>query len=195
MAIVTHVPPSIWLRLVLLFYKMVWIFRPLLRHLGIELKMSWNEVIFATRLLLPQIAGYGPQVVVGVGVGGAIWGAVLAGSLHDLPLVVVDRRVSRKKNARHVELIGKGAITNNSDLISGKKLLLVNAEMISGQTILTAKELVESLQPDDIKLACIDFNTISSVRPDFAYASHNGVIQKPWRRVKTYTNPDEPVRK
>ncbi len=194
MAIQVSVPPTLWLRLGLLFYRTMWVIRPLLRRMGMEPRMSWAEVIFATKLLLPSIASYGPEVVVGVGIGGAIWGAVLAGSLHDIPLVVLDRRVRYTAGERHVELIGSEGINANAALIRRKKVLLVNAEVLSGRTTLRVKELLRELEPTEIKLACLDLNTFAQVRPDYSYASHNGVIQKPWRRVPTYTNPDEPVR-
>jgi len=187
-------PPTIWLRLVWLFYRIMWVFRPLLRRFGIETKMSWKEVIFATKLLLPAIKSYGPDVIVGVGVGGGIWSALLAGSLHDLPFLVIDRQVRYDGNERKVNLIGVAGVEANADLIREKKVLLVNAEVISGETIKLAKNLLNSLNPDQIRLGCLDFNTVSKVRPDFAYVSHSGVIQKPWRAVPTYTNPDEPVR-
>lgn len=194
MSIVAKMPASLWLRLAFLFYRVKWRLRPMLRWVGVDLRMSWEEVIFATKLLLPEIGAYNPDIVIGLGIGGAVWGGVLAGSLNDKPLLVLDRIVHRSDGKRDVELVGPSSITANGDLIKGKRVLLVNAEIISAQTTLEAIKLIEPLEPAGIKIAALDYSSDAQRQPDFAYLRNKGRLQKPWRRVPSFPNPDELVR-
>ena len=45
-----------------------------------------------------------------------------------------------------------------------------------------------------VRVACIDWNPLATIRPDYYYMTSDPAIQKPWRVLSTYSNPDDTSR-
>lgn len=186
------VPASVWKKLILLLYRAKWRLYPALRLFGLSSRMGWGEIDVATRALVAKISPWNPEVVVGVGVGGAIFGAILAGNLDDCPLIVTDRHVTWAANRRESRLMDSDVGEERTRLLHSKRVLLVHAEIVSGKTTERAIEyLCKFTLKESVRIACTDFNEASSVRPDYWYMRTQSIIQKPWRITQTYRNPDD----
>jgi hypoxanthine phosphoribosyltransferase len=186
-----NLPTGLWLRLILLLYKAKWVVYPLMRFFGSNARMSWGELTFATRVLVPQISSFNPDVVVGVGIGGTIFGAILAGNLDDKPLVALDRVVTWAANRRESSLVDRHDGPERQALFSGKRILLVHAEIVSGKTTERVLDYLKEFDPTEIRIACTDHSPASSVRSNYSYMRASGIIQKPWRITQTYRSPDD----
>jgi len=180
---------SIGMRICYIFYRIIWFIRPILRFFGIKLRFSWQEVMFATRLLSQLLSRYNPDLVIGVGVGGTGWGAILAGNLKDKPFIVLDRLIRWSNGNREAE-VDTVSLCERREQIVSKRILLVFAEIISGQTEVRAKSYVEQFNPSQIRIACLNYQPYATITPDYYYICCESIIQKPWRQSNTYTCPD-----
>ena len=190
----TDVPVSMVLRLVLILYRAKWFVRPLLRQFGFRPKMSWKEVMCATRQLAPALSAYNPDLIIGVGVGGTIWAAILAGNLSDKSFVGIDREVTWSGGSREVRMTNMACLEEIRERITGKRILLVSGEIRSGQTLTLFKNHIKSFDPLEIRAASLDYSNSATARPEYYYLCSQEVIQKPWRELDTYTNPDNGAR-
>jgi hypoxanthine phosphoribosyltransferase len=184
------IPISIKLRILLLLYRAKYLIRPLLRIFGLKLNMTWTEVGLAVQLIAPEVSRYNPEAVFGVGVGGTLYGAMLAGNLGGPPFIGLDRQVNWH-GKREVSLVASGSICGHKDLIQGKRVLLVSAEIRSGQTTDVLKREIQSLGPSEIRIACIDYSPEATVTPDYWYLCERRVLQKPWRLLTTSRCEDD----
>ncbi len=115
--------------------------------------LSWNLVDKGVGLLTKKIqeSHYNPDVIVGVGRGGSIVGAMISATLDKdgiIPLTTVDRKYYKR---------GKVEIIFYDDLkrLNGKKVLLATAEVYRGKTLDTTRELVLNESPDEVKVATL----------------------------------------
>jgi hypoxanthine phosphoribosyltransferase len=182
---------SIKWRLLKLIYKQKWRFYPLLR-LFIAVKYSWLEVELAVAVLVRKTASYNPELIVGVGVGGAILAAMIAGNAEDRDFVVLDRKVQWNDGKRNVLLNGSRALTSQN--VKDKRILIVTAEVISGATMERSVELLLKRGAIQIKKACFVKLNTSSFVPDYFVYSTSAIVQMPWRIMEEYHNPDQLIR-
>jgi hypoxanthine phosphoribosyltransferase len=66
----------------------------------------------------------------------------------------------------------------------------VSAEIRSGQTTRLFRKEIDSLNPQEIKIACLDYSPEATITPDFWYLQSQRVIPKPWAILETY-RPDD----
>ena len=187
----SNIPPGIWIRTLILCYKAKKFISVFLGFLGIKTKLSWFEYDLSIKILCFPLSRFNPDIVVGVGVGGSILAATIAGNLNKT-FIAIDREVNWN-NKRNVTLVDDPITDERKKLFANKKVILTSAEIISGKTTRKIKEYIEQFNPQEIKVACIDYNPIaaSEITPDYYYLTTSKIIQKPWRILKTYICPDD----
>ena len=124
-----HIPSGLWIKLLFYVYKLKNYFRPAVRVFRLNPRMSWAEIEFAVKALEIPINRYGPEVICGIGVGGTIFGAILAGNLNDLPFFSIDRIVSYKSNKRIVELVDFFNDDSKVKYLKDKRVLTVSGPL------------------------------------------------------------------
>lgn len=191
----SNIPPGFWIKFIFLCYKAKKYIRAFLGFFGLTRKLSWSEYDLSIKILCFPLSRFNPDIVVGVGVGGSILAATIAGNLNK-KFIAIDREVDWN-NERNVALVDAPITDERKKLFSNKKVILTSAEIISGKSTRKVKEYIEQFNPQEIKVACIDYNPIaaSEITPDYHYLTTYKIIQKPWRILKTYPCPNDNQRK
>ncbi|MET8044735.1 phosphoribosyltransferase family protein [Micromonospora sp. NPDC005215] len=147
-------------------------------------KISWRMVETCTRSLLEEIqaSSFDPDVVIGVGRGGAILGGMLAGNMGHLPLFVVDTILDRTDGVSAAHIRYPGVLPD----LAGKKLLLAVGELYSGQDLRAALDLAKSKSPSMIKTVSLFSHPASSIRPDYVGRETRQPLSAPWRMSDVY---------
>ena len=190
----TNIPLGLKIRALYLLFRAFRRFCQYLSFLGLKSKMSWAEFSLAVKILVRSMSRDNPDVILGIGIGGSITGATIAGNLGK-PFLSFDREVEWN-GSRDVSLLPPDF--NEiwaSEYLSGKKVLIVSAEIVSGQTITSSIDLINKYNPKEIFSCCIDFNPLTGNKaPNYYYTESKDIIQKPWRILSTYPNPDDNAR-
>lgn len=147
-------------------------------------RFSWKEVDKLTKKLIRQISDdmFVPDVIVGIGRGGSILGALLSGNLRtpgknrNVPLLVVDR-IYEWINGERVEVENK--MIDFSPL-AGKKVLLVAGDVLTGGTMKFFLHEIESVGVKEIKTACLVKGVASTYHPDYFGKEITGDFHMPW---------------
>ena len=80
------------------------------------------------------------------------------------------------------------AVLSNEELFGGERILITGGTGYLGRTL--AQEIVK-YNPKEIFTCCIDFNPLTRNKaPNYYYTESKDIIQKPWRILSTYPNPD-----
>jgi hypoxanthine phosphoribosyltransferase len=160
-----------------------------------EVTLSWEQFNAAIVKLAPDLV-YRTDIIVGVGVGGAIVGATLAGNLNK-PFLCLDREVSYDASRlRTTSLIGAEWSQAKRDLIRSKRVVVVSAEIVSGATTNLAMDLMRRFGAASVSTCCIYAYEERTVQADYFYRERRagGVVQMPWRILPSYSNPDDVIR-
>lgn len=132
---------------------------------------------------LIQEAGFDPDIVVGIGRSGAIFGGMLAGDLGIKPLAVVDRRYEwDAKGDRHVRPI----LFVPADAIKGQKVLLVEGAPRTGLTLRVVRNAIEKLLPDEIRSAAPMRTRHTITKIQFYAETVKTIRRMPWRITADY---------
>ncbi|MGC4861355.1 phosphoribosyltransferase [Micromonospora sp. DT41] len=147
-------------------------------------KISWRMVETCTRSLLKEIqaSSFNPDVVIGVGRGGAILGGMLAGNMGHLPLFVIDTILDKTDGLSAAHIRYPEVLPD----LAGKRLLLAVGELYSGQDLRAALELAKSKAPATIKTVSLFSHPASSIKPDFVGRETKQPLSAPWRMSDVY---------
>lgn len=139
-------------------------------------KFSWREFDKYVKKLIDKIDddNYIPDVIVTIGRGGAVLGAVLSGNLarhgkcpekskRNIPLLGTDRIYEWDDGQRH-EIPNK--MVDFSPL-RGKKVLLVAADVLTGGTMEFFNKQIRKVQTDDLRTACLVKGMTSAYKPKY----------------------------
>jgi len=135
-----------------------------------------------------------PTLIVGIGRGGAIFGAMISGCLGHCPLLVVDREYKWKDSGRIEDIIFFVDIpTSYLD-----RVLLVAGEIHSGKTMKLYYNYFRSLGAKEIRKAVLFFEEGCPVNVEYiGIRSTKKNILMPWMFSKNYIradrSPPEPV--
>ena len=137
-------------------------------------KLTWDDALRTARTLLEQISGAGwkPDLVIGIGRSGGIWGGWLAGNLGSLPFVAIDDKYEDVEAGLSVDFpCGKSILSNVQEFYSEHgtlKVLVVEGASRSGGTPQKFREqFAEILRHWDVKLAVVYKNPGSAAAIDF----------------------------
>jgi hypoxanthine phosphoribosyltransferase len=127
---------------------------------------------------------YYPSIIVGIGRGGAIIGALLSGCMKNIPILVLDRVYKWDNRRRDEDIIGEIVLKKKLDSV-----LLVAGELHTGNT---AKKFINYFEKlgvasDNIKVLSFMKEKYPALEPDFwYYESEKPDIRLPWMLTKNY---------
>ena len=144
-------------------------------------KLTWDDVLRVAEQVLDQIeqGTWKPDVVIGLGRSGGIWGGWLAGNLGSLPLAVVDISYDPSPSGMNVTFPGGADVLTSIRRSRGEhlKVLVVEGATSRGQT---PQEFFRSFATEldgwDTRLGVLYKNPASTAVVDFV-GSHD---LEPW---------------
>jgi len=147
-------------------------------------KISWKKVEKGIKQLKEDLikANYYPTLIVGIGRGGSITGALLSGTLGNIPIVVIDRVYEWTDKGRKEGVFENIRISKNID-----RVLLVAGELHSGNTAKKYVEYFQTMGAKEIKMLTFMTEPYPTFKPDFFYIeSDKSNIRFPWMITKDY---------
>lgn len=147
---------------------------------------SWYVVCKRVRCLIQQLNddGYQPDMIVGIGRGGAIVGGMLAGNLGHVPLFVLDTIVDHSNHERSARLRYPGLCPHLLHL----RILLVVGELYTGEDLRVAKHFIEEKAPAELRTLSLYSHPASTIRPDYVGGESKRPLTAPWRLTDVYRN-------
>lgn len=146
---------------------------------------SWDDVNKYTKKVIKKMGedSYVPDAIVGIGRGGAIFGALLSGNVkveegknRNIMLLGVDRIYDWSSGAR-VEVENRMV---DFTPLKGMKVLLVACDVTSGNTMISYKEKLLLAAVSEVKTGClIEFKT-STFTTDYPGKKVSTSYRMPW---------------
>lgn len=126
---------------------------------------------------------YFPTLIVGIGRGGSVVGALLSGCLGSVPIIVLDRVYKWSTEGRTDDILFK-----NIDFSSfNQKVLIVAGELHSGNTVKMYKKYFEECGAGEIRVYSFMKEKYPFVKPDYySIESEKADIILPWMITKDY---------
>ena len=147
-------------------------------------KVEWKDVEKGVRETKEKLVenNYIPTLIVGIGRGGSIVGALLSGCLGHIPIVVIDRVYQWDQEGRHEQLFGRLDIDQNLD-----RVLLTAGELHTGGTAKAYIKYFNKLGAKEIKFFSFLKEKFPTIQPDYyCIVSDNPEVKLPWMLLKTY---------
>lgn len=147
-------------------------------------KISWKKVEKGVKQLKEDLIknNYYPTLIVGIGRGGSIIGALLSGTLGNVPIVVIDRVYNWSDKGRKDGLYEDIKISKNIE-----KVLLVAGELHSGNTAKKYTEYFNELGAKEVKMLAFMKEPYPTFKPDFSFIeTDKSNIRFPWMITKDY---------
>lgn len=149
--------------------------------------LSWGDVDKYCKKVIEQIRStrFKPDVIVTIGRGGAVFGAILSGntSKHknehrkiNIPILGVDRMYEWENNCRN-EIPNKMV---SFAPLAEKKVLLVAGDILSGGTMKFHYKQLKEVGVKEIRTACIVKGSASTLRPDYFGKEIIADFRMPW---------------
>jgi hypoxanthine phosphoribosyltransferase len=149
--------------------------------------LRWHEVC---KLLVEVIGAverdrFTPDLILGVGRGGAIVAAMFATNTPGrIPFAVIDTEFAHI-DGRKVVTIRHGEILPD---VTGRNVLVVVAELYSGQDMVSATEFVRDHNPASLKTLALLAGPTTVMRPDFCGRHTKHEPMAPWRITEAGRN-------
>ncbi len=147
--------------------------------------VSWSIVEGKIKELKENLIAdqYFPSLIIGVGRGGAVVGALLSGCLGSIPLVVIDRIYKWGDNGREDSmLISEIDLSNYNE-----KVLIVAGELHTGNTAKLYIEHIKASGAKAVKMFVLFKEKYPSFQPNyFGFESDFADIKLPWMITKEY---------
>jgi hypoxanthine phosphoribosyltransferase len=149
-------------------------------------RFGWRDVDKLVLRLLKTLEHdeFDPDLVLGVGRGGAIVAGMLAGNLGQLPLVCIDTESKRDRGRKQCVIRFPSAVP----VLRDKRVLIVVGELYSGEDMRTAMDFVVRRKPESFKTLSLLSHPASVVRPDFVGLETKVPLSAPWRLTENYKN-------
>jgi len=149
------------------------------KHRG-SIPSGWADALVTAEKVLVKIEGcdWKPNLVLGLGRSGAIWGGWLAGNLGSLPIAVVDILYRESQQGRAVTFpAGAEVLAALRECYGGAlRVLAVEGATSTGQTIVEfMTQFQRSIAGWDVRVAVLYKNRAVATRIDFA-----GANLEPW---------------
>lgn len=147
-------------------------------------KISWSQVEKGVLSLKEQLIkdNYVPTLIVGIGRGGSITGALLSGCLGHVPVLVIDRVYDWSGDYRKEQLFEDIKLNKNLE-----KVLLVAGELHTGGTAKTYKEYFKNIGAEEVRFLTFITEKYSNFKANYHYIeSDNPELRLPWMLTKEY---------
>ncbi len=152
-------------------------------------RFSWKKAEKAAEKIAREMIAdnFSPTLIIGIGRGGAIMGALISGCLGHRPLLVIDRKYEWKKGDRIEDMIFKVDIPKEFL----EKVLIVAGEVHSGNTMKLYSRYVESIGGKDVRRATFFYEEGSTINVEYiGIKSHKKNVLMPWMFSKSYLRAD-----
>ena len=147
-------------------------------------KISWRIVEKGVKKLKNDLikSNYYPSIIIGIGRGGSIVGALISGTLGNVPIVVIDRVYKWTNDGREDGFAENIKITKNIE-----KVLLVSGELHSGNTAKKYKEYFDKMGATEVRILTFMKEPFPTFKPDFYYIeTDNSNVRFPWMLSNEY---------
>lgn len=147
-------------------------------------RLTWRVVETAVRKVLADMnnVDYKPDVILGVGRGGAIVGGMLAGNLGHVPLFVIDTVLDRSKKVSEARIRYPACCPD----LSGQRVLVAVGELYSGEDLKAVTRYVEDQKPSEVQTMSLFSHPAASIRPDYLGKQTKRPMDAPWRITEVY---------
>ncbi len=147
-------------------------------------KISWAQVEKGVLSLKEQLIKdqYIPTLIVGIGRGGSITGALLSGCLGHVPILVIERVYDWSGDYRKESLFEDIKLNKNLE-----RVLLVAGELHTGGTAKTYKDYFEKIGAGEVRFLSFMTEKYPNLRANYYYIeSNDSDIRLPWMLTKNY---------
>jgi len=147
-------------------------------------RFGWKQVDRLVLKLIEEMRarGFRPDLVIGVGRGGAIVAAMLAGNMGHLPLVVLDTILEHEEGVSTVTF----RFPDSCPPVRDRTVLAVVGELYSGEDLRHAIQFIARRHPRELKTASLLTHPAASVRPEFIGLLSDKPLTAPWRLTDAY---------
>lgn len=147
------------------------------RRSGVE-PISWERFEALVRILSEQVAGFEPQIILGIARGGLFPATMMSYILRRemYPIRLTRRLNDTVVRERPTWLVGP------PDKVVGRRVLIVDEIADSGHTIAMAAEAVRQMGASHVRSATLFAHTWADPRPDFVALTSDALILNPWDR-------------
>lgn len=149
-------------------------------------RLTWEDVDKATRKIINKISEdeYYPEVIVTIGRGGAIVGALISGNLpapsgyknQNIPMLGLDR-FYEWENGNRIE-VGNKMVDFNP--LFERKVLLVAGDVITGGTMRYFSEKITNASAKDLRTVALLKNKTATYNPDYFGREIPSDFASPW---------------
>lgn len=142
-------------------------------------QFGWKHVDKLVRKIILSIQrdDFKPDLVIGLGRGGAILAGILAGNMNHLPLVVLDTILEKEGGMSTVRVRFPQSCPPLRDL----NVLLVVGELYSGEDLKKGIDFVRRRHPKSIRTASLLSHPAASIQPNFLGLESDRPLSAPWR--------------
>ncbi len=160
----------------------------ILDYLKKNKKITWKDVTKASENLFSKMARdkYNPTMIIGIGRGGSIIGALISGLFGHIPLIVIDRKYTWINGRRYDDIILKVDFPEN--LL--ERVLLVSGETHTGNTIRFYYNYFQKIGAKEIKKATFLYSKESVENIDYIGLIGKGNEKLPWMLNENYVKED-----
>jgi uncharacterized protein len=147
-------------------------------------RFGWKHVEKLLKQMIRDIdrSKFEPDLVIGIGRGGAIVAGMLAGNLGNIPLYVIDTFMAKQNGIKKAHLRNTEGVPDIQD----RSVLLVVGELYSGEDLKEGIEFVERQGVKELRTASMLTHPTTSVQPDFYGLETNVPLIAPWRISAKY---------
>lgn len=143
------------------------------------LRISWDAVINYCEELAGRIGDYRPDIIIGISRGGLVPARILSDILDIKRVGVIGMVFYKKAGQTH----DRPEMTQELSMdIRGQKVLLVDDVADSGKSLVAAKEYLEKMGPEQVRIAALHHKTGSLIEPDYYISTTSAWIVYPWER-------------
>jgi len=152
-------------------------------------RLSWKFAERAADKIKEQMTAdaFSPTLIIGVGRGGAVMGALISACLGYRPLIVIDRKYIWKNRDRCDDILFRMDIPR----IYLEGVLIVSGEVHTGNTMRIYSEYLIKLGAKSIRKATLYYEKGATIGVD--YTGHEGTrknLVMPWMISKQYVRAD-----
>ena len=144
------------------------------RHTGVT-EVSWERFGELCRQLALKVGPYDPELIIGIAKGGVLPAAVVASMLRREFYPI---RLSRRYDDRVVREQPR-ILVGVPDVVSGRRVLVVDDISITGKTLQVAAEQAVLLEATAVRTAALFVHAFSH-KPDYFILETNDLIINPW---------------
>jgi len=151
-------------------------------------RLSWRSTQKAALKITSEMVrdGFLPTLIVGIGRGGAIMGAMISGSLGHRPLVVIDRKYDWVEGRRNDDLLLR--LQFPPELL--EKVLLVAGETHTGNTMRLYYNYFREIGAKEIRRATFYLQKGCTEPIEYVGLKHSKDFLMPWMFSKQYIRED-----